>query len=155
MISSSRLILFSVCALMASHIRADESYVCATEFAGGLVFDAGTKKWHGGAFQPDAKYVISNSQGDDGEARTERVVRNAGEKEISYWCEKDFNETGYLFCRNAFGVFRFNKQNLRFMSTYMVGYVTDGIQNSGGLENKEGDNTPIIRGGVCSPAVAR
>jgi hypothetical protein len=155
MISSSRLILFSVCALMVSPLRADEAYVCVTEFAGGLVFDVGTKKWHGGAFEPDAKYVISNSQGDDSEARTERVVRIAGEKEISYWCEKDFNETGYLFCRNAFGVFRFNKQNLRFMSTYMVGYVTDGIQNSGALQSREGENTPIIRGGACTPAAPR
>lgn len=153
MISSSRLILFSVCMSMATLSRADEAYVCVTEFAGGLVFDASTKKWRGGAFEPDAKYVISNSQGDDGEARAERVVRNAGEKEISYWCEKDFNETGYLFCRNAFGVFRFNKQNLRFMSTYMVGYVTDGLQNSGTLESREGENTPIIRGGACTPVV--
>lgn len=152
MISSSRLIQFLFCALIASPTWADEAYVCVTEIAGGLVFDAGSKKWHGGAFEPDAKYVISNSQGDDGDASTQRVVRNVGDKGISFWCEKDFNETGYLFCRNAFGVFRFNKQNLRFMSTYMVGYVTDGIQNSG---SREGENTPIIRGGVCSPIAVR
>lgn len=68
-------------------------------------------------------------------------------------CSQDFNEYGVLTCSNMYE-FRFNRNNLRFMAVYMIGYWTDNnpaIPGSSSFKFKEGDNDPAMQIGKCSP----
>ncbi len=56
----------------------------------------------------------------------------------------EFNDSGYLNC-SGFYALSFNKKNLRFLLTYRVGYVNAGIAGV------EGDDTPSMTIGKCSP----
>jgi len=42
-----------------------------------------------------------------------------------------------------------NKKNLRFLNAYLIGYVTDGLENE--ITGGEGSNTPNVEIGKCSP----
>jgi hypothetical protein len=58
--------------------------------------------------------------------------------------------SAYLFCHGLGSEFRLNKNNMRFLNAYLIGYWSDG-QTKGLLLGAEGDNTPSIEIGRCTP----
>lgn len=66
-----------------------------------------------------------------------------------YFCKEDINENGFLNC-SGIGSFTFNRTNLRFMSTFTLGYVHDvpGRKGQSSYGN-EGDSTPHMSIGHC------
>ena len=63
------------------------------------------------------------------------------------FCEKDYNEKGFLFCSGFGEDFNFNRQTLRFVHWFPYGYIDPpGFD----LWGKEGDATPFMEIGTCT-----
>ena len=112
--------------------NAQNSYLCISDKSTGFTFNSNSKSWTQTTFN-DTKYLLTKS--------------NNG------WEWKDFGSTfgwecgaftdaGLINCSNYSGSVLFNKTNLRFLKTYILGYV-DGTDNQ--------NNTPAIVIGKCSP----
>lgn len=69
------------------------------------------------------------------------------------YCKEGFNDVGMLFCES--GLFprrlRFNKNNGRFLATYLFGYYAVGLKFLGKVVTDETSGTPFIEIGKCSP----
>jgi hypothetical protein len=130
---SSLLLIF----LFSTNAIAQTGYVCIADKAAGFSFDTYSKTWNNANFKvSDSKYVLSKSGGSwQWKKMGESYPSSCGE----------FSEYGYLKCDNGFTQVSFNKKNLRYMKSYLVGYV------NGGIAGKEGEDTPNIEIGKCSP----
>ena len=67
--------------------------------------------------------------------------------EVVGFCDKDFNDQGYLFCQGAGENFNFNRQTLRFLHSFPFGYI-EPPKNS--FWGPEGAATPFLEIGTCS-----
>jgi hypothetical protein len=128
--------------MLITGIAGAQSWVCVADHATGFKYDG--NKWNAAHFKTDEKFLVTKS---DNPKTAKWVVKKVGESFPTAFCEEDFTPSGALRC-SGFEEFRFNKKNLRFMSLYAIGYVTDGI----GLEalGKEGQNTPALTIGTCA-----
>lgn len=135
-----KLLFLSVFFLFNVNFVYAESYMCIAEASGGVFYDTQSKNWIGAIFNADEKLMIKKTPEDSEDAKYR--VYDYGKVFPRYVCEKDFKDNGYLFCSSAVGFFKFNKNNLRFLSSYEAGYV-DGNDNN--------ENTPFISVGKCSP----
>jgi hypothetical protein len=63
------------------------------------------------------------------------------------FCKDDFNGAGYLFCSGIGDEFRFNRGTLRFVHSFNFGC----IDPPDSFWGKEGEATPFIEIGKCSP----
>jgi hypothetical protein len=135
----------------------DAAYYCVAEFAGGLAYDAGTKKWQGASFRTDNKFVMrmkyvgSRGQGSGlTGSLTEYMVTitQAGDSyaapctdDGSYEAKSVLSSNTWVFCNSSLADYKFNLKANRFLSVYALGYV-DGTDNN--------DNTPAMTGGTCT-----
>lgn len=113
---------------------AQQAYVCVTNNSTGFRYNSNAQMWERAGFNvTDEKRLLK--------------------KIPSGWRWSDFgsqsghdcgeiNSFGLLNCNILFGELRFNKNTLRFIETYTVGYI------DGKNDNK---NTPGISIGTCSP----
>ena len=126
--------LFFYCSLAFS-----EGYVCIGDKSTGFRYDKSSKSWITSTFNvSDSKYTLTLSNG-------QWKWNKLGEKSsLPSDCGK-FNEYGYLHCSPLLKKLTFNKKNLRYMLIYDVGYV------NGGLFGNEGEDTPNMEIGKCSP----
>lgn len=149
-----RLVLASVLPACAFGAGEPESYVCVADVAAGLKFDPTTKTWSGGEFVSTHKVVLKRAPPRLATQGFVWAVWQTGSDGLpEYGCKMDFDERGFLYCA-GFGEFRFNKTNLRFVSTYIYGYVDDGLPGIDPLTERvrvEGQDTPVVRAGKCSP----
>jgi hypothetical protein len=128
--------------LLATPVSSEERYLCETVTSGGVRYDTTSKEWVGTRFKTTKSLIISKpTDGGPYEGRA-FVVTKLGTSYASGSCAKPFDSEGNLKCGMLFGELLFNKNTMRFLSTYMFGYL-DGIDNN--------DNTPAISIGVCSP----
>ena len=74
-------------------------------------------------------------------------VKKLGDSFVVAYCKYDFSEYGALACESIYE-FRMNNKNLRFIRVYPLGYWTDNVK---GNPSKEGEDTPYIEIGKCSP----
>jgi hypothetical protein len=120
---------------------ADEqpTYLCIVDLATGFNFVSGN--WKSVNFPPGAKYIVRPARGD--ELKLSRwVVVAFGEERSMARCE-EFNQYGWLVGCNGIQEFKFNKETLKFLTAYLIGYVRTE-------PGKENDNTPSIEMGKCS-----
>jgi hypothetical protein len=129
--------------LISSSVWAADSYLCVAEMTTGFSFDGSKKKWISADFRSEKKLVITRAK----QKLHAWEVKEAGDTRPGATCEKDFNEAGNLFCSGIFDL-RFNSRKLRFLYVYPIGYWSDDDKGS---MSREGDNTPALAIGKCTP----
>ena len=138
--------LLTVCLLLlcSGSVMAEKeqkTYLCITEIAGGIKYDSSVKSWKEAKFKTPEKYLIKFNDKDY--PLSSATISEFGTGYPIYYCEEEGKyKVAPLVCHSPFGHFHFNKKTLRFLESYMLGYI-DGIDNN--------DNTPLVRGGTCSP----
>ena len=137
-----------LCCLVTTIASAGDSYLCVANMATGFAYNKTLDKWDVANFNvDDKKYVVTRSKRENFAWEVKQIGRNIP---VS-WCKKDINEVGLLHCE-GFQYFKMNINNLRFMSVYMVGYIHYNIKDdNGNIMFKEGENTPSMEIGKCSP----
>lgn len=144
-----RFLLFIAVTSSASNLMAAEGFVCAPEHTTGFSYNKQEKAWKPTIFKSESHLVISRPN--EIEKNTGVwVVKKIGSIMPNYFCKEEINDAGYLRCAGG-GEFIFNRKNLRFMSTYAVGYVNDRLGKKNPFLGDEGDNTPSISIGQCTP----
>ena len=135
----------------------DVSYSCTTKAAGGLFYDAATKKWIGAVFRTDDYFVLrlkhlrsgvrTSVIGDETVYDYNVTITKAGSNSPSP-CEKHpekhvtVTEYGLLVCQGAdLHEYRFNLRTNRFLSIYLIGYI-DGKDTN--------EDNPGVIGGTCT-----
>lgn len=121
--------------VFTSSTHAQISYLCVPDSVVGFGFNKVTKSWTQTHFEVgNSKYLLSLTNN-----RWE--WKKIGDKYSLVNCGQ-FSEYGVLNCDGVWNV-QFNKNNLRFMQTYLLGYVAP--------VGNEGSDTPHIFIGKCSP----
>ena len=147
---------FVACFLLAQPAMAapPEAYICVAEIAAGLQFDRSNGVWRSNVFSTTDKVVVKRATSAEAAVGWRWAVWSLGESALpTYVCKQDFDAQGFLYCE-GFGQFKFNNRNLRFISSYMIGFFDDGLaegKSSLGVSRVEGGDTPLVRGGKCSP----
>ena len=121
-----------------------ESYICIGEMATGFSFDKNKAEWKTTVFKT-GKFLL-------GKRSTEKhgwTLKEVGEPLAESICE-DFNDQGVIRC-DGFVQFHMNRENLRFIMVYLIGYWTDGLAGTSRIFGQEGKNTPHLMIGKCSP----
>ena len=117
---------------ICSVTQAQDTYLCIPISATGYSFEKVTNSWDIASFKVGSqKYLLKNN------LSTWRWYR-FGEKESTSTCTAQITK---INCRDV-GDIVFDKNNLRYLRTYIAGYV-DGVNNN--------NNTPLIEIGTCSP----
>lgn len=156
MYSSHAAMGFVACFLLAQPTMAGpaEAYICVAEMSAGLQFDRSQSAWRSNVFDTTHKVVVKRATPAEAAVGWRWAVWTLGERTLpTYVCKQDFDARGFLYCE-GFGQFKFNNKNLRFISSYMIGFVDDGLaeeKSSAGAPRAEGGDTPLVRGGKCSP----
>ena len=139
-----------LCAVLALSIPAQasaKSWLCIADMGTGFKFEKTTKEWRQVTFKVEkSRFIISATP----EKQWAYEVKEFG-KSSPYpdaTCKNGFSEYGYLNCTGLFGSFKFNNKNLRYLATYLAGYV-EIIPGSKNMI--EGDDTPSMEIGRCSP----
>lgn len=127
--------------LLAFAANAADSFLCVAEMTTGFTYDAAKKTWKSADFRSEKKLAITRAK----QKPYAWEAKEVGDSRPAAICERDFNEAGNLFCSGVFDL-RFNKNQLRFLYVYPIGYWSD---ESGGAAPREGDNTPALAIGKC------
>jgi len=139
----TRLLTLTAFALLPMVARA-EGYICVTDMATGFAYKAGA--WRSTSFMPKEKFLVVRASG--GEApQVKWGVWPLGEEQAIAWCRDEFDKSGDLVCKETRLVdvtFKMNKNTLRFLYAYLVGYWDRTAAN-------ESKDTPAIAIGKCSP----
>lgn len=138
-----------ICALLALSIPAQasaESWLCIADMSTGFSADKTTKIWRQANFRVSDKRVIIKPS--DNPSWKYEVNEFGKQSDLpAAWCKDGPNDYGYLFCTSLFGEFKFNTINLRYLRTFLAGYVEITPSNT---LIKEGENDPGIEIGRCS-----
>jgi len=135
--------------MLSSTSACAESYLCIADQAAGFSFNKGQKKWSATTFNATEKFIIKRQSAEQKifyKNAAWVVTRFGSSSGLLANCEKDFNDVGMLFCEGIVN-FHFNKKNMRFLSTFAIGYVSY-IPGDELLD--EGKNTPSMNIGACS-----
>lgn len=126
-----------------------QTWLCMAEQSTGFVYDSQIKKWKKATFTTEnERYIIKLSQGNDWLYEVRQFGQDSG---IPYaWCNKDFNEPGFLHCSGLGTSFVFNKSNNRFQTTYQGSYIAFNPNSETASLRNDGGDTPAITIGTCS-----
>jgi hypothetical protein len=144
-----------VCLALAEPVVAAsaDAYLCVAEMSAGLQFDSAQKAWRPNVFNTSDKVVVKRATPTEAAVGWSWAVWSLGNQTLpTYVCKQDFDAAGFLYCE-GFGQFKFNNKNLRYISTYMFGFVDDALPEVGpeaGRRRVEGQDTPSVKGGRCS-----
>jgi hypothetical protein len=118
--------------ILSSFAYAQDAYLCLPKNATGFSYLQNSKSWEISTFNvSDNKYLLKNKSGKWFWDKFGRDFPNS--------CN-EFNQR--ITCNLFVGEVIFDKKTLRYIRTYVTGYV-DGVTNN--------DNTPLIEIGTCSP----
>ena len=132
--------MLSVCLLMLCSCSVmAEQYMCIPEASGGLSYDTKTKSWKASNFDTGRNYIVIIK--DKENPSYAATVTYLNETLASYFCKEE-SSVNALVCSSFLGQFNFSKDTLRYVESYMFGYVQ-------GKDNKY--NAPKITVGTCSP----
>jgi hypothetical protein len=135
---------------------AENGYICVAENVVGIAYNEKNKNWVGSVFKAGTKYIIKKPPKDKAWSKSSWIVVEIGSADTnapSAWCSKDFNKSGKLLCGGLeITDFTFNKNNNRFLATYLAGGFIDDVPGKGNPEFnlKEGEDTPALIAGTCS-----
>ncbi len=134
--------LAAVVAVSASSAEAQDQYICEVEQVIGFLYDDASDSWQATRFSELRRYVISQQDGADAWA-----ISQLGETYPQSKCE-GFSYHGFLTgCSNEVGLdFSFNRETLRFMTIFPIGYVISKT-----VLDRQADNAPFMAIGKCSP----
>jgi hypothetical protein len=136
-------IIFALIFLMPMTVAA-EQYLCVEEMSVGFYYDKTAKQWENTNFKANSKYIISKSEGKSFAFR----VTKFEEKDSVADCESSFDKLGFLLCEGLGVFFQFNKNNGRYIRTYLLGYIYVLPQLN---VTDEKSDTPYMEIGKCSP----
>ncbi|MDM7950090.1 hypothetical protein [Hydrogenophaga sp.] len=126
------------------------SYLCVADKATGMGFDKASGVWEVRTFRADSKYLVSEAtEREEAIYAAKWLVKKMGSSSPTLLCPEGFSEIGFLFCENL-GEFKFNRKSGRYLRSYTMGYFNDMPGKAGPLR-AEGDDTPAIEIGKCSP----
>lgn len=144
------IIIAGLLSLAATAACAADSYLCVTQMVTGFVYDKDAGEWSSASFNANRRYVVSRARVDGFAWEVVQV----GETRPSTLCKSDFTGAGNLSCEGSHQ-FKMNRTNRRFLHAYLMGYWTDRSGEPGAMGNpylfKEGENTPFVEIGTCSP----
>jgi hypothetical protein len=131
-----------------------EQYFCVADSSVGFSYNPSNIKWEQASFNvSDKKYIISKRTPDSPEpvfqVAGEFQVMRVGENNPIAQCKQGFNENGFLQCDGIFGEIRFNKDNGRYILSYLGGYF-NVVPGKNKITDSTSD-TPLIEIGKCSP----
>lgn len=123
--------LYIFVAMLSSVAYAQDAYLCLPKSATGFSYVQNSNSWEITTFNvSDDKYLLKNKSG--------KWFWNKFGNENPRSC-KDVNQR--IICNFQVSEVIFDKKTLRYLKTYIAGYV-DGIANN--------DNTPLIEIGTCT-----
>lgn len=136
------------------------AYLCMQDFGGGLAWSDTTKKWSGTVFNATGKFVLrlsepssrmeKNYAGVEEQVTDYKVtVTGMGETYAApcspvkgqFGAANKVGPMGWIYCSASLTDYSINLASMRFLESYMVGFV-------GGADNNE--NTPSMFGGTCA-----
>lgn len=132
------------------------SYVCKVEMSTGFKIVPSTNRWESVNFIPDDTYLVrpgdtSLTLSDGSSASSYEVVALGSQYPeftcaagFSFWYDNEGTASNWLHCSGV-GEFSFNRDTLRFISTYTAGW-TDSKAN----EPQKDGNTPNVSLGSCA-----
>lgn len=134
--------LLLACSSLVLAKKEQKNYLCTGEVEGGLDFNESTGKWDGGKFGAGVKFLVKVNDKEYPEFAA--TVSPVSQKKPRFICLKgdEYTYANAQVCKGFYGRFVYSLETLRFLSSYLVGYL-DGKDNSG--------NRPAIQGGTCSP----
>lgn len=136
-----------VCLFLFSSVVAGDQWLCIPDRAIGFVYNEVKQKWTEASFKVEEKrWIISESES----AGYAYEVNRFGKDNLdltSLYCKEDFSEYGYLSCDGA-GELRFNRDNLRYIKTYTLGYF-NVLPDVNKIADADSD-TPSMEIGKCS-----
>ena len=121
-----------------------QSWVCVADQAAGFTFNRASGQWRSAVMPPTEKFLVTRSD----RPNFKWAVKAVGADAPVALCGADFSEEGYLACE-GFQLFRFNRNNLRFVSVHLHGYFSDGVP-AVKSQLPEGEVTPKMAIGKCS-----
>ncbi len=137
-----KLLSVSSLLLCSGSVMAEE-YMCTPEASGGLGYDKIAKSWNVSSFDTGRNYIVKIK--DKEYPSYAATVRYPNETLPSYLCKEEASVNA-LVCNSFLGQLNFSKGTLRFIESYMFGYVQ-------GKDNKY--NAPKVTVGTCSPYQAK
>ena len=133
-----KLLTVSLLLLCSGSVMA-EKYMCIPEASGGLAYDKKSNSWSASKFDTGRNYIVNvNDKEYPSYAAT---VTYPNETLPSYLCKEE-SSVNALVCNSFLGQLNFSMGTLRYIESYMFGYVQ-------GKDNKY--NAPKVTVGTCSP----
>ncbi len=126
-----------------------ESWLCITDKSNGFVYNTILKEWRDATFRVERnRYIIRKSDQGGNAFEVRKFGQPSGFPEAI--CKDGFEKGAgvFLHCNGFMGQFKFNRKTNRFLKTYLGGYWTYA---PGVNDTREGDDTPSIDIGTCSP----
>jgi len=124
-------ILYFLVTILNSVVYAQDAYLCLPKSATGFSYVQNSSSWEITTFNiSDNKYLLKNKSG-----------KWSWDKFGSNFPKSCIDLNQKIMCNLLVGEVIFDKKTLRYLRTYIPGYV-DGIANN--------DNTPLIEIGTCS-----
>lgn len=148
--SQKKVLGLAVVTLLALSVQTSaqaQNLICAIESAAGISFDKAAKNWRPTTFASKEKFVVSKSTNSN--ARWE--IKTLGSSTPTAWCKDDYTHEGQLKCGGFFQDYYINKISLRFIHTYYAGYWNEESARRLFPNRTEGDDTPMLAVGVCTP----
>jgi len=142
--------IFSIFLILAfsstSAAQQIEAFLCIPDKATGFKYNETSKQWEETTFKTDHKYLITRPSHQSLNINSAWVVKEFGSELVSMWCEDDFDEFGFLFCKSYEAEMRFNRENSRFLYFYSLGYYNKKTS----AYPEDGGGTPLVEIGTCS-----
>jgi hypothetical protein len=122
-----------------------QTWLCIADMTTGFGFDKTTKRWKETSYSPEeSRYIVTPSNKPEWEYL---VMEFGSDDTIPYaTCRDGPTRYGFISCDALFGEFKFNKNNLRYVRTSVVGYA----EITPTTPTKDGDDAPVIEIGRCS-----
>lgn len=140
--------LFTICLLLIPLMVNAQQYLCECEKSTGFKYNKVSKEWEAVNFDvAGQKYILSKK--DDKTGAYKLVTLGADYDQGT--SNEGFNELGIIFIDTIGGKFIFNKNNGRYIESYLAAYYVEGLASGDNKLTDEDDATPAIEIGVCSP----
>ena len=128
--------------LVFASVAGANQWLCIGEYATGFSYSEASQQWQSTHFRGQSKYVIIEGNN----PKYPYEIKRLGEKFSLMRCDHAVNKAGYLLCDGLSGQFRFNKDNLRFLITFIPGFY-NVLPNT--FSDEESD-TPSMEIGFCT-----
>jgi len=148
---SAAALLIACCA--EAQTSGSESYLCSGEQAMGFGMNSKTRVWSAQKFRSRnfiIRVPIKGPTAPSGAYSATLAVYEVGKvnaANATAFCDKGYNDKGYLFCTGLGEELNFNRDTMRFVHWFPFGYI-DPPESS--FWGKEGEATPFMEIGKCT-----